>query len=402
MAEKGTPMLDFGALPPEINSARMYSGPGSGPIIAAASAWDALAAQLGLYAAGYSSVLSDLQGQNWSGGASIAMASAAGPYVAWATTTAAQAEQAAGQARAAAAAYEAAFAATVPPEVVAANRILSAMLVATNFFGQNTMAIAAAEAAYAEMWAQDAAAMYGYAASSSAATALTPFTQPPQTTNAGGESAQAAVMAQAAASSAGHTQLTLSQLISTLPHQLQTLATAGSSDSSTSPGSTLLNPSSILTTFSDFNTRTGPAFLGSAFSITVTSAGRFGTGLYRSDIQSGPNELPFSWGGTIGAKPSASGGVRGLVLARMGQAAPVGKLAVPQSWVAANPVASPANGPVPLSGTDPRAVPAAGANPPTNTLGGIPMAGTERRPVGSLVLRNGRRAFKMPHPVFGG
>ncbi|MCV7061583.1 PPE domain-containing protein [Mycolicibacterium vaccae] len=62
-------------------------------------------------------------------------------------------------------AYEAAFAATVPPAVVAENRIQLAMLVATNFFGQNTPAIAATEAAYAEMWAQDAAAMYGYAAS---------------------------------------------------------------------------------------------------------------------------------------------------------------------------------------------------------------------------------------------
>ncbi|MGH3969948.1 MAG: PPE domain-containing protein, partial [Mycobacterium sp.] len=79
-------MFDFGALPPEINSARIYAGPGSGPMMAAASAWDALAAQLDLHAAGYSSVLSSLEGQNWSGGASIAMATAAAPYVAWATT----------------------------------------------------------------------------------------------------------------------------------------------------------------------------------------------------------------------------------------------------------------------------------------------------------------------------
>ncbi len=36
-------MLDYGALPPEINSTRMYAGPGSAPLIAAAAAWDVLA-----------------------------------------------------------------------------------------------------------------------------------------------------------------------------------------------------------------------------------------------------------------------------------------------------------------------------------------------------------------------
>ncbi len=36
--------MDFGALPPEINSGRMYSGPGCGSMLAAAAAWDGLAA----------------------------------------------------------------------------------------------------------------------------------------------------------------------------------------------------------------------------------------------------------------------------------------------------------------------------------------------------------------------
>ena len=79
------------------------------------------------------------------------------------------------RARAAVGAYEAAYAMTVPPAVIAANRTLLAALVATNFFGQNSPAIAATEAHYSEMWAQDAAAMYGYAASSAAASTLTPL-----------------------------------------------------------------------------------------------------------------------------------------------------------------------------------------------------------------------------------
>ena len=273
-------MLDFGALPPEINSARMYAGPGSGPMMAAASAWDALAAELESYAAGYSATLAELQGQTWSGGASLAMAGAVAPYVAWATTTAAQAEQAAGQARFAAAAYEAAFVATVPPQVVAANRIQLATLVATNFFGQNTMAIAATEAQYAEMWAQDAAAMYGYAASSSAAATLTPFSESPQTTNAAGQSDQAAAVTQAAGTSTGQTQATLVSGAST------NASSANSSAASVSSSSSSSSSSSVLTAFSNFNTLTGSATLGAAFSRTATSVMSGGTGVFRRDRKS--------------------------------------------------------------------------------------------------------------------
>ncbi|MGH3553089.1 MAG: PPE family protein, partial [Mycobacterium sp.] len=116
--------MDFGALPPEINSGRMYSGPGSGPMLAAAAAWDGLAAELGFAAAGYGSVISELTSAPWVGPASASMVAAAAPYVNWLSATAAQAEQTASQARAAVAAYEAAFAMTVPPPVIAANRVL--------------------------------------------------------------------------------------------------------------------------------------------------------------------------------------------------------------------------------------------------------------------------------------
>ncbi|AGL27159.1 PPE family protein [Mycobacterium tuberculosis CAS/NITR204] len=98
----------------------------------------------------------------------------------------AQTKKAAMQARAAAAAFEAAFAMTVPPPAIAANRTLLMTLVDTNWFGQNTPAIATTESQYAEMWAQDAAAMYGYASAAAPATVLTPFAPPPQTTNATG------------------------------------------------------------------------------------------------------------------------------------------------------------------------------------------------------------------------
>ena len=194
--------MDFGALPPEINSARMYSGPGSGPLMAAATAWDELATELDSTAASYSSAISELTGEEWLGPSSASMAAAAAPYAAWMSTTAAQAEQAAAQAKAAASAYEAAFAMTVHPAVVAANRSQTMALIATNILGQNTAAIAASEAQYAEMWAQDSAAMQGYASFSAVASRLRPFTSPPQTTNPAGLAGQAATVAKAAAPAA--------------------------------------------------------------------------------------------------------------------------------------------------------------------------------------------------------
>src|SRR5271166_1514520 len=195
--------MDYGALPPEINSARMYAGAGSGPLLTAAAAWDGLAEDLYSTAASYGAVISALTGDAWSGPSSASMAAAGATYKAWITSTAGQAEQAATHARLAAAAYHTAFAMTVPPPAIAANRSLLAALVATNFLGQNTPAIAATEAQYAEMWAQDAAAMYGYAGSSASASLLTPFTAPTPTTNAAGWAAQSAAVAQAAASAAG-------------------------------------------------------------------------------------------------------------------------------------------------------------------------------------------------------
>lgn len=181
-------MFDFGALPPEINSGRIYAGPGSGPMLAAATAWDGIAAELSAAAAGYASVITELTSAPWLGPASEAMLGAAAPYVAWLSATAALAEQAGAQGRVAAVAYETAFVMTVPPSVIAANRTLLLVLTATNFFGQNTPAIAATEVEYAEMWAQDAAAMYGYAASSATALELNPFTAPPETTGAAASS----------------------------------------------------------------------------------------------------------------------------------------------------------------------------------------------------------------------
>lgn len=404
-------MLDFGALPPEINSGRLYAGPGSGPIMAAASAWQAMAGQLESVARGYAAVLTSLQGESWSGNASSAMANAAAPYVDWMTSAAAKAEETAGQARVAAAAYEAAFAAAVPPALVTANRAQYAALVMANIFGQYTAQIAAAEAAYADMWAQDAQAMYSYASASSSATALSPFTEPPETTTATAQSAQAAAVTQAAGSSGSSTaQSALSQFLASVPKQLQGLATSGSSTAATDPSA------SILTAFSNFNTLTGPASLSAAFSRTATSGGSFLTGAYRAGIQA--QDLPkIAAEGAAGAGKAAGGakaatqawtaaGAERPVLAGFGRAEPIGGLSVPQSWASATPVASAVAEPQWLSEADLAAVPAAsettGGMSGAPMIGMAPQSGMWSRPTVSNILRVPAGGFKMPRPVLGG
>ncbi|MGH3634488.1 PPE family protein [Mycobacterium sp.] len=394
-------MLDFGALPPEVNSTRMYAGAGSGPMMAAASAWDVLAGQLESVSRGYAAVIAGLQGEGWSGSASDAMADAAAPFVAWVATTGAKAEEAAIRARAAAGAYETAFAATVPPALVTANRGQLANLVATNTLGQNTTQIAATEAAYAEMWAQDAHAMYGYAASSSAATTLTPFSEPPPTTNAAGQPNQAAAVGQAVGSStASQSQATLSRLMSAMPQQLQALTSGAPVTASTTPSA------SLVTGANAFNQLTGTVFYPSR---TVTSAFSGITGLYRSVIQAGgslPKVAPRAV--TVGANALAPAGVRSPVLASVGRAAPIGGLSVPQSWASATPVASAVEEPLWLSEMD------LGVGAPSegitaaSTAGGAPIAGVgplagmAGRHSVSSVLRVAPRRFRMPRPALGG
>lgn len=235
--------MDFGLLCPEVNSARMYAGPGSGPMLAAAAAWNALAAQLESAAAGYAAHVAGLAGQAWFGPSSMRMAAAATPYVAWLQASAAQAAQTSAQAYAAAAAYEAAFAMTVPPAAVAANRAQLLALVATNFFGQNTPAIAATEAQYMEMWAQDATAMYCYAADSLAARTLTGYSEPPQTTNGDGQSAQTRALAQTVANATnGRTQSLVQQASTNTTAHTVNYTPVGDPDPAIPPGGTATVP----------------------------------------------------------------------------------------------------------------------------------------------------------------
>ncbi|BBY41511.1 PPE family protein [Mycobacterium mantenii] len=362
--------MDFGFLPPEVNSGRMYAGPGSGSLLAAAGSWDSLSAELGITAAVYESVLSGLTGLHWQGAASQAMAASAAPYAAWLYTTAERAQQTAMQARAAAAAYELAHAMTVPPPVVAANRTQLAMLVATNFFGQNTAAIAATEAQYAEYWAQDAAAMYSYSAGSAAAVQFSPFSSPRQTTNANGVLAQQAAVAQAHASSAG--------------------SNSGSQVASSAAGS-----SSQL--FRIFDTIQGAS---TAFRAIFTTEG-IPSGIIQADKNLGilPNlaavPAAFPKAPALSVATSGLGNVN-AVLARAGR---IGPMSVPAGWASAtgNSVSA-----LPGGGLSDLAVTEAVGRTGSGTPGipGIP-GGTVRRAT-LVVPRYGRRIMVMARPPAAG
>ncbi len=401
-------MFDFGALPPEINSGRIYAGPGSEPLMVAATAWDELAAELGTAASGYSSVVSELTSAPWVGPASASMVSAVVPFVTWLSGVAAQAEQTASQARAAAGAYETAFAMTVPPPVIAANRVLLMTLIATNFFGQNTPAIAATEAQYMEMWAQDAAAMYGYAGSSAIASQFTPFPSPPNTTTPHGLTDQVLAVTEAAATPAGNsgqtTAATTSQLVSatTVPQALQQLSLSAVASTSPSTASGLLTTSSIdWKTINDFNTAFFKQTLQAYFGVGV---GNFGWGIGQQ-LTFGPGGTTVGVGGAWFPTPqfahlgfSEIGG--GAVSASTAQAGRVGMLSVPPQWATLTSAVSPATA-AEVEGTSIHPAAATGA-PGNALLRGMPMGATGRRGAAGYVNKYGFRYSVLTRPPSAG
>lgn len=385
--------MDFGSLPPEINSTRLYSGPGSSSLQAAASAWSALAAELNSVATSYGKILAELTAEAWRGPASAAMAEAAAPYVAWMSTTASHAEQSAAKARAAAAAFDQAFASIVPPPVVATNRVQTSQLISANIVGQYTAAIAQLEADYADMWAHDAAVMYTYAGHSAVATKVSQFNSPASTTNAAGQQTQAAAVAHAAATG---TQSTLQKLTSQVPSSLHSLASPAAAAASSTSSTTSTNPLSELWYLLTGQTSTptsaedvldGYAPYSSLF-YNTEGLPYFSVGLANFGASIAKNTGLFANSGGAAAAAAAGGGAAAAadylplgaqltravpsISAGLGSAPLVGQLSVPAAWPGSAPAPAPFNAPVPVSTVSAVSESAAG---PGNLFGGMPMAG---------------------------
>ena len=380
--------MDFALLPPEVNSARIYAGPGSGPMLAASVAWDGLAADLESSAASYQAALSGLTSGAWLGPSSESMAAAAAPYVTWMRAAAAQAAQSATQAKMAAGAYDTAFAITVPPPVIVANRSLLTSLIATNFLGQNTAAIAATEAQYMEMWAQDALAMYGYAGQSASASALTPFAPAPNTTNAAGIAGQSGALAQSAATSAGTGAQTIAsmsqQLFSTVPAALQGLAQPSQSTSGLSGILDALGFTSVQSFFTLGNAAV-PYNVGATTVNMAIGATHFAQWPAASAAElAGTSPVPIgevgSHAGTLVSASSAGLG-GSLATAGTGQASMVGRLSVPPGWAVAAPEIRTIATVLPMANA--AAIPAVFTGSSGNPFSEMALAGMAGRAVGA-------------------
>lgn len=371
-------MVDYVVLPPEVNSGRMYAGPGSGALMAAAAAWQALAASYGSSAAAFQQVVGALVGGGWQGPSSISMATAAAPYVVWMAATASQHEEAAAAALQAAEAFEAARAGVVNPAEIAENRSTLATLLSTNFMGCNAIPIAANEADYQRMWGQDSAVMMGYSADSAGIVgSLIPFTPPLPADDPGGMAAQAASVAQAGSQIGSNGAQTFSQSSS----QLMGGTLPGGQDASAvmSMGPELLQTlPSVLQGFSSPLSSANPAqSLGQFSSLLSPFMSMFSNpGMFGGGAEAAASIAPA----LSSAGPAASGGLAGFggggsALASLGRAGSIGGLSVPGTW-AAGSTASAGGGATPvLSAAARGAVPAAASGTAgAGGFGGAPMA----------------------------
>jgi PPE-repeat protein len=303
-------------------------------MLAAAAAWNSLSVELSTTAEQFGSLITRLTSEQWMGSASLSMAAAAQPYLAWLHYTADSSAVAAAQAMSSAAAFEAAFAAMVPLVDVLANRALMADLKATNLLGQNVSAIAATEARYGEMWAQDALAMYGYAASSSVAGRLNPLASPPDLSDPTGIANQAAAVAEAAASGSAQ-QVDLGNVISNAPGAVMSLASpAESTEIGTGLGSFIRELDELLEI---------PLFHYASHGlagINDYAMNFLANGILLSAGNPNPQSVGIGSAAIHGGAVKTAGVASTPLAAALGNAPTVGGLSVPGTWSAAAPAMS--------------------------------------------------------------
>ncbi|AGZ51623.1 PPE family protein [Mycobacterium kansasii] len=402
-------LVDFARLPPEITSARLRSGAGAAPLRAAALAWKGLAHELSSHALAFGSTVSALVDDEWRGPASVSMAAAAEPYRKWISATADHARQTAVQADAAAAAYDDVLTQTVPPSIIRTNRARRIALSVTNLFGQHTPAIAVLEAQYADMWAQNATAMYSYAALSAEAATLTPFMWLRPITNPSGSTLRSAMVAEAAGK-AGAEHAMLARLTSALPAALREFSSPAAHarfPARRSRIDDLLSGSGWLKRFWNnwgpdaniWNTIFSSGFYmpsntlapflgflgGAAAADHAADAGASGA----AGVLAGPSENP--------ARLRAWGANADMVSAALGRAAAIGPLSVPPTWTAVGPTTGRLAA---MSVATPMTTPPVESGLPEMPLGGV-LSGNGQGP-GRSLPQYGFRPTVVARPPAGG
>lgn len=305
--------MNFGLLPPEINSARMHTGPGPDSMISASETWKELAVRLHEIGAEYRSVTSTLAQATQDPTVTV-IGELTAAYVGWLNTVAAQAEQTALRARAAVDAFTSALAAMVPPVEIAANRGRRIQLAATNRLGQHSAAIADTEADYQQMWAQDADAMYTYAAASQAASTVSPFSSPPP---AAAELVRDPV---AGTSAAGTWRMIAAPQIISAGHDVMPAIPQTLKALSLSPTTTF---DACLSSVASSLSRLGSLSAPSDFAINHLSS------LHKT--------AALNTSAAILSTLTRTGGTTRGSVDGLGRATQVGRLSVPQSWTTAAP-----------------------------------------------------------------